>query len=110
MCRPSTALLFPLLITCLACVSCTPLPKESNAASGDLASLDSLPAAYGELVNVTVAPQRDGATGWRELWFQNEATGQVTYVPALLPDWNYNPKLVRTFDRPGWVTPTEATP
>lgn len=99
-----------LLLLFLALTACSPLPQDANMTTGEMASLDSLPAAYGELVSATFAPQGSGATGWRELWFQNEETGQVTYVPVRLPDWKYFPKMVRTFDRPGWRTTAEVTP
>ena len=105
--RPFIPLLLGLL---LVITSCTPLRKDVNPPAGDLVSLDSLPAEYGEVVSVTFAPQASGFTGWRELWFQSEATGKVTYVPVLLPDWKYYPKMVRSFDRPGWRPALEATP
>lgn len=105
--RPSTFLLIAVLFSL---ASCSPLPRDETVGSGDLLSLESLPAAYGSLESVNFAPQANGTTGWRELWFQNEATGQVTYVPVLLPDWKYNPKRVRTFERAGWQAGTEVTP
>jgi hypothetical protein len=66
----------------------------------DLTSLDELPAVYGELVSVTFAPQKDEEFGWREMWFENEEAGTMTYVPVQLPGWKYSPKLVRTIARP----------
>lgn len=105
--RPFIALM---LAAAVALSGCSRAPKAWSPPPGDLVSLESLPAAYGELVSATFAPQQNGQTLWRELWFQNEATGQVTYVPVVLPDWKYYPKMVRTFVRPDWQAPPAATP
>lgn len=75
--------------------------------SSDQAPLESLPAAYGELVNGAFARQ----TGWCAPWFQHEATCQVTYdVPSVLPDWKDNPRRVRTCDRSGRWSLVEENP
>lgn len=93
-------MLVPLAIVVFALSACSKLPGKNDMLPAELTSLDDIPAAYGELVAVTFAPQPNDAVGWRELWFQNEETGKITYVPALLPAWKYYPKMVRTFDRP----------
>ena len=110
MCRPIVSLLIPLALLATALTACSPLAKDATLSAADLVSVEALPAGYGELVSVTFAPQGDGGTGWREMWFENEATGTVTYVPVRLPDWKYDPEMVRTFGRPGWKTPAEVTP
>ncbi len=99
-----------LLLLAVPPTACSPLPKETNLPTDDLADLATLPAEYGKLASVTFAPQGNGATGWRELWFQNDATGTVTYVPVKLPDWKYYPKMVRTVVRPDWRPVAEVTP
>lgn len=105
--RPTILLL---LIFALCLTACSRSVTGPNPPPGDLVPLTMLPASYGELVTATFAPQSNGATAWRELWFQNEKTGQLTYVPVLLPQWKYYPKMVRTFERDGWQAAAEATP
>ena len=107
MSRPTILLL---LILALSLTACSRSPTGPNPKPGDLVPLSMLPASYGQLVTATFAPQNNGATAWRELWFQNEQTGQLTYVPVQLPEWKYYPKMVRTFDREGWPAAAAATP
>jgi hypothetical protein len=90
-----------LLVALLAVASCSRLSGAVGRGAENLVPLTDVPAEYGELVSVTYAPQAGDEYGWRELWFENEATGLVTYVPVLLPDLKYDPDLVRTVVRTG---------
>ena len=75
---------------------CTPLEREDEV---DLVPLTAIPAEYGELESVTLIPEPNGPPEWYELWFYNEDTGQVTYVPVHRHRWKYAPTLVKIFER-----------
>ena len=74
---------------------CTPLERDEV----DLVPLTAIPAEYGELESVTVIPEPNASPLWYELWFYNEDTGQVTYVPVHRRRWEYAPALVKIFER-----------
>ena len=94
--------LFLMLLMVVMCsmVACTRQQEQVDPMTDKMVNLEDIPASYGELVAVTFAPQNNKDTRWREMWFENEETGTITYVPVRLPGWMFNPELVKTIKRP----------
>jgi len=74
---------------------------EEKGVPENLVPLTAIPAEYGELVTVTLIPENTGPPRWYEMWFENEDTGQVTYIPVYRHNWKYVPEMVRVFERSG---------
>jgi hypothetical protein len=99
-----------LLLAGLCCglvflASCSRLHQP--IAPANLVSLEAIPAEWGELVAVLHAPTSKGDTRWDELWFENEETGIITFVPVYRWGWGYDPDKVRTIGRAAAVVPAE---
>jgi hypothetical protein len=90
-------------LVCLASCSRLRQPVEPT----NLVSLEKIPAEWGNLVAVLHAPISRSDSRWDELWFENEDTGIITFVPVYRWKWGYDPDNVKTIDRSTVRVPVE---
>lgn len=100
--RRSALFIVGLCCGLLILASCSRLPEPERPQN--LLPLDRIPAEWGELVQVLHYPPQKGDIRWDELWFENEETGTITFVPIYRWDWGYDPQKVRTIQRAAPVT------